>query len=151
MLNNSAVKQIRQKLAQSHADYDATMAQSESLNYQILELQFELQPSLSEQWPAILGPYTGAFQELAASGQLDRIAADLAQTSEYQQLVDLQHQKAVLDETLLDRERMATQFQKLIRLRHLATVEQQLFEYGSVQEQDGYRSLVSCEDVALLD
>ena len=150
-LDSSAVKQIRQKLAQSHAEYDDTMAQSESLNYQIHELQFELQRGLSEQWPAILGPYTGAFQKLAASGQLNGIAADLAQTSEYQQLVDLQHQKAVLDETLLDRERMATQFQKLIHLRHLATVEQQLFEYGSAQEQDGYRSLVSCEDVALLD
>lgn len=120
-----------------------------SLEQQFQQLQYELQYRLVQQWPELMGPYTGAYQQMAANGQLQQIAAQLRTLPDYRELVQLQDQYASLDMDMLDRERLITQYQKMIRLQRLAQLKQQLAEYGSEREQSDYQSLLSCEETPL--
>lgn len=113
------------------------------------QLQYKLQYELIRQWPALMGPYTGAYQALAQRGELQEIARQTELLPDYRQLVELQEQHASLDLDILDQERLATQYQKLIRLRRMAELQRQLSEYGSAGEQTDYQSLLDCEEVPL--
>ncbi|ASJ70243.1 hypothetical protein [Granulosicoccus antarcticus] len=140
---------IRQKLALNDQQQQATIEQRHLLENQIGRKQIELQLALMQHWPELMGPYTGAYQTLASNGSLLLIADQISQMPDYSSLVEAQTQFADLDLELLEQERLGTQLHKLIRLRQLALLKQQISEYGSNQEQLDYHSLVACEDTPL--
>ncbi len=148
-LTDSIVTDIRQKLAAVDSSIEDASQQRYNLRDQALPLQRQLQTALVDQWPALLGPYTGAYHDLAGSGQLLAISNELAQNPIYNDLKAIQDQDYALDDTLLQLEREATQYQKLLRMRHLAILKQQLTQYGSEQEKSDYQSLLSCEETSL--
>lgn len=148
-LTDSIVTDIRQKLSAVDDSINQLMQQRYGLRNQTLELQLELQTTLVDQWPSLLGPYTGAYQAMARSGELLSVSNELASNATYKNLKTLQDQDYALDDTLLQLEREATQYQKLLRMRHLSVLQQQLAEYGSEQEKNDYQSLLSCEESPL--
>lgn len=148
-LTGMATKHIRGLLKETQSLVDGTRLQRQNLRHQERELQYTLQSSLSSTWPDLLGPYTGAYQKMAANGQLTTIAAAISERTDYATLIEVQNQDKALDTTLLDLERKATQYQKLLRLRQLAMLKQQLVEYGSASQRADYESLVSCEEAPL--
>ena len=148
-LSRNMARQIRQQLNDTLALIDDTQLQRQSLRQQERELQYSLQSKLSQNWPNLLGPYTGAYQKMAADGELTTISAAITELPGYPALVNVQDQDRGLDNTLLDLERKATQYQKMLRLRQLATLKQQLIEYGSDAQRADYDSLLNCEEVPL--
>ena len=140
---------LRQALTDIDQEIQALSNERLSLEEQFQQLQYQLQYRLIKQWPELMGPYTAAYQSMAAAGQLQEIARQTQLLPEYQQLVQLQEQYASLDMDMLDRERLATQYQKMIRLRRLAQLKQQLVEHGNEVEQADYQSLLSCEEAPL--
>lgn len=150
-LNATSARVIRQQLEATESSMHTLAEQQRALDEQALAIQYELQNQLSHNWPALLGPYTGAYQALASSGELVQVASAVQAIPNYRQLVDLQDQMTTMELALLEQERLATQYQKLLRLRHLALLQQQLSEYGNDVEQADYASLLACEEVPLTD
>ncbi len=148
-LNGKTRRNLRLALEEAEQAVQTLANEQQSVEQQIQELQYRLQYGLISQWPELMGPYTGAYQSMSASGQLQEIARQTENLPEYEQLVQLQDQSASLDQDMLDRERLATQYQKMIRLRRLAQLRQQLEEHGSAQQQADYQSLLSCEEAPL--
>lgn len=148
-LNSSVLNNIRQKMAVVDGKVEDTKQQRISLRTQALVLQRQLQSVLIDQKPSLLGPYTGAYQEMASSGELQRVSKELTSNSDYQKLKALQDEDQALDDSFLQLEREATQYQKMLRMRQLSALKQQLADYGSVQENKDYQSLVSCEAAPL--
>ncbi|MGQ7847731.1 hypothetical protein ACUNV4_24775 [Granulosicoccus sp. 3-233] len=148
-LNDDTRNNLRQALADADQALDSLAGERLSLEQQMQQLQYQLQYRLVGQWPELMGPYTAAYQKMAADGLLREIAEQTERLPEYRQLQQLQDRYASLDLDMLDRERQATQYQKMIRLRRLAQLKQQLAEHGSVQEQADYQALLSCEEAPL--
>ena len=48
-----------------------------------------------------------------------------------------------------NKQRDVTQYNKLLRLRHLALLKQQLYDHGTPENISDYRSLVQCEEAPL--
>ncbi len=149
-LNHTAAATIRTKQRESETTIEQLKQQMQSNATSIEALQFTLQSSLSNRWPALLGPYTGAYQTMVNNGELNTIVAAVSLSADYEKLVSLQTDNEQLSNQLLEMQRKATQYQKLIHLRQLALLQQQISEYGTQQEQADYASLVSCEDEPLM-
>lgn len=148
-LTKKAAHDIRAQLNATQSLIKEAQDKRLELRKQEHELQFSLQSSLTDKWPALLGPYTGAYQKMAQDGELATVSLTISELAEYNSLVAVQNQDSALDETLLDLERRATQYQKLLRLRQLSVLKQQLLEYGSDAQRADYESLLSCEDAPL--
>lgn len=148
-LTGKVGQEIRSQLHDTKTRISDTQRQHQTLRQTEVALQYTLQYELSSVWPDLLGPYTGAYQKMAASGELNTIAATISERTDYEALVEVQNKSRTLALALLDLERKATQYQKLLRLRRLAMLKQQMAEYGSSSERADYASLVSCEDVPL--
>lgn len=140
---------LRQRLTQADQQWRTLEQNYRELGGKVRELQYQLQFRLSTVWPELLGPYTSGYVALAESGRLQDIARQTRQLPDYQLLQRLQDDAAALELDILDAERMATQFRKMIRLHRLALLEQQLGRFGSEQDRADYQSLRSCEQVPL--
>ncbi len=146
---NGAAKRIRTKLKE-HQEAAKQIAQNRSNQAQKIDLlQGTLINKIAGQWPAVLGPYTAAFESMAASGQLAQISAWVSNQEDYGELVQLQNQDAQQELELLELERHATQMEKLLFYRKLANLKQQLYDYGSASEINNYETLLACEDSPL--
>jgi len=149
-LTESVVTDIREKMAHVDEQVADVLQQRRTLREQTLQLQLQLQSALINQWPALLGPYTGAYQDMAGRGELQEITRQLNDSAVYRQLKDTQNTDHALDDSLLQLEREATQYQKLLRMRHLSELKQRIVEYGSEQDNNDYQSLLSCEESPLV-
>lgn len=141
---------LRGRLAEIHAHLEVLLDERAALRGRMDEVQIGLQIEATNRWPVLLGPYTTAYRELAASGGLETAAAWLATLPDYATLVERQRRDAALDTELLDTERAETQIRKLLRLRRLAVLKGQLAAYGSASEQASYRALLACEETPLV-
>lgn len=148
-LNSAIRSSLRKAKAATEQEVQALANQRLALEQQIQQMQYQLQYRLINHWPQLMGPYTGAYQTMAGNGQLEDISRQIKMLPEYGQLVQLQEHYASLDLEMLDRERLATQYQKMIRLRRLAQLKQQLTDHGSEHQQADYQSLLSCEEAPL--
>ncbi len=146
----TAAAVIRQKLSDSETLQHSLAEQRHLLENEVERLQRGMQYALLQQWPELTGPYTGAYQALAANGSLLAIADVIKDIPDYASLVDAQTRLADMDLELLHQERLSTQLQKLAWFRRLAVLKQQIAEYGSHQEQLDYQSLLACEDAPLM-
>ena len=102
--------------------------------------------AVAGRWPALLGPYTNAYRELAASGEIEDVARAIEALPEYAELVAAQDADAALDAELIERDRAIVQHRKLLGFRRLATLRAQLEEWGSEEERAGYARLTECEE-----
>ncbi|NND92884.1 MAG: hypothetical protein HKN42_18655 [Granulosicoccus sp.] len=148
-LDDAALRTIRSKLKETENQISELAGDHALLAEDILQLQYELQSYLSTRWPALLGPYTGAYQSMASSGELLRVSSSIENLPAYRKLITAQERHDAMALERLALERLATQYQKLIHLRHLAHLQRQLSIYGSDREQADYQSLLACEDVPL--
>jgi len=141
---------LRDRLARHESSVQALRAERAALRPETTALRVALQRSASARWPALLGPYTDGYRELAASGELERIAEWLAEQTSYAALVDLQARDGELESAVLGAERDATRSRKLLRLRHLATLKGQLEAYGDATDRASYARLLACEELPLV-
>ena len=117
---------------------------------QRLMLQSRLQIAASNRWPALSSPYTTAFQSMSAAGELNKVALWLSEQPDYPTLLAAQQVKAQLNKDIAEVRRTANQMLKLLRLRHLARLKDQLYHYGSPADIQSYESLVACESLPLV-
>lgn len=149
-LDANAANTIRQRLADAELSMHRLEEQLAQVQNEMMQLQYEMQGQLIATWPALMGPYTGAYHAMADNGELLKVAQLIETLPGNEQLIAMQDKTATLELELLEQERQATQYLKLLRLRRLALLQQQLTVYGSQQEQSDYLSLVNCEEMPLL-
>lgn len=149
VLDKDSLKRIRQKLTRSEGQLTTLIEQQQLLQETILDLQYGIQSELIRAWPELMGPYSGAYLSMAIDGELPALSASIEAHPAYQKLLAAQTRSSALELEALDAERQATQYQKMLHLRHLALLQQQLATYGSAQERTDYQSLVACESVPL--
>ena len=149
-LDGRVGRTLRARLADDETRLDTLFAERESLRETIEATRLGLRREASERRPDLLGPYTGGYVALAASGELERAAGELAAASGYASLLERQTRDAALDGEILAAERDATRTRKLLRLRRLATLKGQLEVHGSDAERASYASLLACEEQPLV-
>ncbi|MEE9319164.1 MAG: hypothetical protein V3U76_01845 [Granulosicoccus sp.] len=108
-----------------------------------------LQDSTLSHWPALKGPYSGAFIAMASKGQLGDVAAFLGSHELYEKMLAQQKLVDSLASEIKALEHQVAQRQKLFYLRRLAVLKEQLKLHGSAREQADYLSLVTCEETPL--
>lgn len=145
-LDNNTAKQLKLDIRTLQARLHELTLTRTSLRQRERELQDLMIQSLMRQYPALLGPYTAGFAELVNSGTIFDIANSIAATPDYTDLVAMQSSDDALDTQLLETERELVQRMKLLRMRRLAHLVDQLARHGSQLSQDRYAALLSCEE-----
>ncbi len=148
-LNFRTPKEARSDIDALKRELSALQEKRRSLHTAQDELQGLLIHELASRWPPLLGPYTAAYIELVRDGSLDNIVATLTSNPDYTDLVLLQEEDDQLDDLIVESERAITQRLKLLRLRRLAHLVDQLERHGSDQAKADYASLVGCESEPL--
>ncbi len=149
-LDGTPAKTIRAQLNQHQQEEQALKTQRDGLLNNIADVQGVLAEAAATQWPALIGPYTAAFQVMAANGELLDVSSWLEGQPEYEELMRLQESYDELEASILEAQRNVTQMQKLFHFRKLANLQHQLYEYGSASQIKDYESLVACEDAPLV-
>lgn len=144
-LGDRVGRTLRARLGEDEAHIDALLAERAALRETIDATRRALRQRAGASRPALFGPYTGGYAALAASGELERAAAELAAEPDYALLLERQTRDATLERELLAAEREATRTRKLLRLRRLATLKGQLETHGSDAERASYAALLDCE------
>ena len=149
-LQGNVAREIRQRLNSIRAELNAMQLQDISRLQRIEHLQASLKSYAISQWPALAKPYSKGYEQLVSEGQLAAIDASLSHNQpDYDELVDLQNQIDPARMLMQDKQREATQYDKLLQLRHLALLKQQLYDHGKPENISDYRSLVQCEEAPL--
>lgn len=149
VLDGRVARRLRDRLHSQQRETDALQAEQLRLLEAKDAIRQFLQNAATSRWPALLGPYTGAYQKMAENGELESISSWLSELPEYEELVELESATETLVASILDSERHATQMQKLLSMRHLANLKQQLYDYGTSQDIAQYESLLACEEATL--
>lgn len=133
-LNN--LKEERGNLATSYANKKKQMQQTRKA----------IAEPLVTQWPALMGPYTAGFQALSKDGSLESIINSITETDDYATLVEQQNALKDIENQQLTLDRNAANLQKLLHLRRIATLKQQLQDYGSPADKSSYEAFLQCEE-----
>jgi len=146
-LDTNAAKQIRDKIkGYEKVTMDLT-DQREQLYIELSDHQYELEKKVIDKWPALSGPYTAAFQSLAMSGEIANVANWIKEQPQYPKIVQLQNEDDALNDAFLDNERNLTQMQKMLHLRKLALIKQQVYKFGTDQNISDYeKKRESCSE-----
>ncbi|MFK7861464.1 MAG: hypothetical protein AB8B64_21790 [Granulosicoccus sp.] len=149
-LDDNAAKSIREKMAQVTSQVQAIeqrlLVEQASINH----LRSMIRTELVSKWPSLAEPYTHGFEALIRADTLLSIDSySRTLKPEYDELLSLQKQTQLSKKEHLEIRREAAQYQKLLQLRHLALVKQQLIQYGKAQQIGDYRSLLRCEQAPL--
>lgn len=145
-LTTDTPKQLRLDIRELQAQVHDLQLRRQSLQQEERALQQILIQDLTGRYPALLGPYTAQYVELVNSGEILEIADAIAGRPDYTDLVIAQDADDALDEKLLSVERAITQRLKMLRMRRLAHLVDQLDRHGSDSSKRDYASLVSCEE-----
>jgi len=145
VLDENTPIRLREQLARYRDDVQALHEERVALRERERGLRERIRAELLPRWPALLGPYTAAYASLARNGDLERIAADISAMPTFDELQRTQAEDDALDARFVDSERAAVQRLKLLRMRRLALLKDQLARHGDAQDRDRYERLVSCE------
>lgn len=148
-LQGNAAKTIRNSLQEAESNWHELGELYLDIQNQEYDLQQEIKLTAELKWPVLAQPYTDAFKTLVSGEGLSEISQWIKQHKSYGKLVELQSRSTSLAKDILDAERYATQLQKMLRMRKLASLQQQLYQYGSVEEVSGYERLLACEKTPL--
>ena len=149
-LDGRVGRTLRERLADDEDRLAALSSERATLREDIDVARDALRRHATERRPELAGPYTGGYVALAASGELERVAEELAEMPGYRALLERQTRDAGLESEILAAERDATRSRKLLRLRRLATLKGQLETHGSDAERASYASLLACEEQPLV-
>ncbi|MFK7994982.1 MAG: hypothetical protein AB8B87_12640 [Granulosicoccus sp.] len=150
-VNDNVARGIRKEMATVTNRLQAIEQQRREQEASIKGLQSTIQSALISQWPTLAQPYTQDFEKLLKSDNFPAIETLIEQFQpEYEQLQSMQKDAQHVSRQHLGKRREAVQLQKLLRLRHLALIKQQLYEYGSEQQISDYRTLLLCEEAPLM-
>ena len=145
-LDQNSVSSIRNKLNQLKNDRDDLTNLYKARLVKISKTKETIAQPIVEKWPSILGPYTVGFQKLIADGALEEINTEIQSNAAYADLVNDQDTLGDIVNDRLELDRSATQLQKMLHLRRLATLKQQLVEFGSNADNNTYNQFVQCEE-----
>lgn len=146
-LEENSVRVIRDELIESTNQSNRLSDTYKTLLRQIVKTKTLLAQPIIAQWPAVLGPYTVGYQNLIADGSLDQINAQIQSNPAYATLLKDQTTLTDIENEQLAIDRNATQLNKMLHLRRLATLKQQLVDFGSQTDINTYNEFVACEEL----
>jgi len=149
-LNNSTAKELRNRIKMYEKAANSLQNKRAVIYDELTEIQHKLIKQASNKWPALSGPYTAGFQSMTMSGEMINVASWVSEQPAYPRIVELQNEDNTLVDAQVDNERNLTQMQKMLHLRKLALLKQQLYQFGTNKEVKGYEKLVGCEDSPLI-
>ena len=149
-LTENPTKQIRDRISTFEQTALDLAARREDLQQELLKLQGELADEALQKWPALAGPYTAAYQSLAASGEMINVATWVAEQPAYPAIENLQEEDNSLVDDYLANERNLTQMHKLLHMRKLSVLKSQLYTYADQDVIRDYERLLSCEEAPLI-
>lgn len=144
-LDDDTPQRLRADLSQGEAQLNELTDERIALRLEQERLRDAIVRDIAPAYPALLGPYSDGYRALAQGGGLLEAAQRIEAMADYAQLVAVQDADEALDADIVELERANVQRLKLLRLRRLATLEEQLQTHGSAQERRQYDELVSCE------
>ena len=146
-LEQNPVRLIRERLTElTRSRTDLSKSYREMLN-QIINTRTSIAQPIIAKWPALLGPYTKGYQQLIADGILEEINAEIQSSPAYQTLVTHQNSLTVIENEQLVLDRKITQLNKMLHLRRLATLKEQLVTLGSSTDINTYNEFLQCEEL----
>ncbi len=145
-LNQDSVGIIRTKLKSLEEKRSNLATSYTNKKNQMKQTRNAIAEPLIAQWPALMGPYTAGFQALSTDGSLQTIIESITGMDEYATLVEQQNALIDLENEQLSVDRNAANLQKLLHLRRIATLKQQLQDYGSPADKSSYDAFVQCEE-----
>jgi len=148
-LDKSTIGYIRSRVDSTESRIKELKAAYNLQLSDITNSQRSIADPIMAKWPAILGPYTAGYQELIANGTLTVISDEIAAHPAYPILMRGQKQLLSLETLLMNAQRDLTQMQKLLHLRRIATLKQQLMDFGTKEEIETYNQFLRCEEAPL--
>jgi len=148
-LEGNAAKTIREAMDAAEENKDElrkTLTDTADKKY---DVQAEIQLTAELNWPTLSQPYTAAFKELMAGDAVPEISKWVSEHENYPALVALQDEETVIRKKVLEAERKVTQLQKMLRMRKLAQLKQELYQYGTAGEKSAYERILVCEKAPL--
>ena len=146
-LEQNSVRLIRERLAElTRSRADLSKSYREKVN-QIINTRTSIAQPIIAKWPALLGPYTKGYQQLSADGTLEEINAEIQSSPAYLTLVTHQNSLTVTENEQLVLDRKITQLNKMLHLRRLATLKEQLVTFGSSTDINTYNEFLQCEEL----
>ena len=142
---DEGVGAIRAGISGHEAELADLFARRAALRGEEQRLGERVAGAVADRWPALYGPYTGAYAALVTSGEIEDVVREIEAMPEYVELVAVQDADAALDAELVEAERTLVQHRKLLRFRRLATLVGQLETWGEAGDREAYASLVACE------
>ena len=128
-LDQGSIGVIRDELETLTQRRDETRQNINKVWQEVQELRDKIAAPIIAQWPAVLGPYTAGYQTLVSDGTLPSISEVIEADTNYSSLVASQNLIADLQAGQLELARQSTNLQKLLHLRHMATLKQQLLDF----------------------
>ncbi len=145
-LKENSVRTIRDELSALQSERAVMSNAYYETAQKVKKTQQVIAEEIIAQWPEILGPYTKAYQTLAANGTLEEISTNIKAHEAYPSLLDNQNTLLAMETAQLTVDRKAIQLQKLLHVRRIATLKQRLLEFGSETDINTYNGFVQCEE-----
>jgi len=148
-LSQNSVSDIRKQLSNLENDYALTQSSRYENLKKIESIRQEVAKPIVREWPAIEAPFTTGFQQLSKKGILDKINTAIQSDTRYRELLEHQAATADYDMKALSIQRKITQLEKLLHLRRIATLKDQLMQFGSRTDIAHYKAFVACEEMPM--
>ena len=107
-----------------------------------------MRADLARRWPEAMSPYTLNFFKFLQT-QLDPAQKYIMHRADYSQLVSQQERILKLDTLILAADRKLAQYDKILCMRRLASISDQLRRFASDKDRASYERLLSCEESRL--
>ena len=144
-LEGNVAKTIRSALTDAEQSLDKLIETYLETKLEQTEQQQAIKLELEAKWPALGQPYTNEFKKLISGDSFAQISQWVSQHSGYDTLIELQTRSSSLNNEMLEAERYAAQLEKMLHMRKLAHLKQQLYQQGSFDEIASYERLIVCE------
>lgn len=130
------------------SERDALRLEREEIEESVKQKQKTIRGDLARRWPEAMYPYTLNYFTFLQT-QLEPAQEFIMQHATYPPLINQQERILKLDTTILAVERKLAQYDKIFRLRRLASIADQLQRFGNRQDRASYARLLSCEESRL--
>jgi len=148
-LEKDTLKEIRNQLASLKNERQG-LAQKINISTRAIDsLRRNIAKPIVAKWPAVMAPFTVGFQKLSKAGTLKEINTAIEADEQYASLLEQQNAMGDLENSALTIERRITQLEKLLHLRRIATLKDQLMKFGSDTDIKSYQDFVACEELPL--
>lgn len=148
-LEDNSVNEVRNQLSTLTKNRHQLVQKINMSALAIKTLRRDIAKPITAKWPAIMAPFTVGFQQLSKEGTLEEINAAIETDEKYALLLEQQNLMGELETSTVAIEREITQLEKLLHLRRMATLKDQLMKFGSETDIQSYQEFVACEELPL--